>query len=106
MPQTDHLALCSKEVRHEFTDLFNFAKSKDALAETAREHYGQRFAADPDGTRRQIDLLISGAVHRKIGTAATHVNVREMPGYPSVDPGSDMSYPSAWLPEVAAGSAH
>jgi hypothetical protein len=97
MPQTDLFALSSPEVQKEFNDLFAFAKKEGALNDTCRDHYAQRFAADPHGTRQEIDTMISGALQGKVGLDAVHVSVREMPGYPNVSPSDATAYPESWV---------
>jgi len=101
MPQTDHLALCSDETKKEFTDLFNFAKAKGAIDESSRGYYGQRFAADPHGTRRDLDLQIAGAVFSKSGQSLREAEVHDLAGYPQVSAGSDTDYPQSWVPKAS-----
>jgi hypothetical protein len=97
MPQTDLMSLASPETEKEFSDLFAFAKKEGAVAETSRPHYRQRFAADPFNTRREIDLLIQGALFATQGHDAAHIVVREMPGYPTVSAPADVAYPESWV---------
>lgn len=101
MPQTDHLALCTEEMKKEFTDLFAFAKAKGAVDENDRNHYGQRFAADAHGTRRELDLLVAGAVFAKSGQSLREAEVHDLPGYPQVSAGSDTDYPQSWVPTAS-----
>lgn len=98
---TDLMELTSPEVRKEFNDIFEFAKKEGAVAELTRPHFAQRFAADPYGTRREIDQAIAGHLHETLGNAAVHVDVHEMPGYPVVSPDTSTAYPNSWVPEVS-----
>lgn len=95
--RTDLMELSSPEVKKEFDDLFRFAKKQGALNNNVRPHYEQRFASDPFGTRQVIDTLIAGSLFSKVGTAACHVDVQEMPGYPKVSPESGTDYPQSWV---------
>lgn len=97
MPDTDLLALCSAEVRREFNDLFSFAVSQGIAPATSRGHYARRFAADAFGVRREFDQLLAGKQFEKVGTEAVHVDVREIPGYPSVSPSDETAYPESWV---------
>jgi hypothetical protein len=98
VPATDYMELASPDVRKEFKDLFAFAKKQGVLNEANRNHYSQRFAADPFGTRREIDLLIAGKQHSDLGTAAAHIEVQDLPGYPKPEPSDGLAYPEQWVP--------
>lgn len=97
MPTTDLMQLTSPEVRKEFSDLFAFAKKEGAVNETMRPHYAQRFASAPFETRREIDMLIAGAKFAEMGTAAAHLVVEDLPGYPKVSAPDATSYPTSWV---------
>lgn len=97
MPMTDLMALAPPETRKEFDDLFAFAKKEGGVNETMRPHYRQAFANAPFDTRREIDSMIAGAKYAELGTAAAHLVVQDLPGYPKPVVPDDASYPSHWV---------
>jgi hypothetical protein len=62
-----------------------------------RPHYARRFASSPFETRTETDMLISSAKFAEMGTAAAHIVVQDLPGYPKVSAPDDASYRSTWV---------
>ena len=57
--ETDPLALCPPEVRAEFESLFQDAKARGVVDVNARAHYAARFASDPYGLTRELEMTVS-----------------------------------------------
>jgi hypothetical protein len=94
MPETDLMQLAAPSVRQDFDRLFSFASRHGVVNAGDRAHYSRRYATDPHGTRREIEMHVAGTITAKHGAIAQLSDVRALAEYPDATlPGDPTVYP-------------
>jgi hypothetical protein len=82
-------------VRADFSRLFTFAYRRGTVQAGDREHFSRRYANDPYGTRRELEMRVAGTISADHGAVAQIKDVHCLPDYPAATlPDDLLAYPT------------